>query len=124
MLVYGTAFGLLLAALNVYLRDMQYLVEVLLMLLMWASPIVYSWNMVANGRSASHGWLLAASTPTTRSPWPCSASSGPSGPAATPSHYPDRAPAPHGHRLVVGLVLLFVFQRVFARLQGNFAQEL
>ncbi len=42
IVVYGTAFGLLFSAVNVYLRDVQYLVEVITMLLFWASPIVYS----------------------------------------------------------------------------------
>ena len=40
------AFGLLLAALNVYLRDVQYLTGIVLMLALWAAPIVYGWTMV------------------------------------------------------------------------------
>ena len=44
ILVYGLAFALFFGALNVYLRDMQYLVEVFTMLLFWASPVVYSWR--------------------------------------------------------------------------------
>ncbi len=39
--------ALLLAAVNVYLRDVQYLVEIMIMILFWASPIVYSWSLVA-----------------------------------------------------------------------------
>jgi len=35
VLVFGTAFAILLSAANVYLRDIQYLVEVGLMILMW-----------------------------------------------------------------------------------------
>ena len=46
ILVYGTALALILSAANVFLRDIQYLIEVIVMLLMWASPIVYSWDMV------------------------------------------------------------------------------
>ncbi|ROS61823.1 ABC-2 type transport system permease protein [Frigoribacterium sp. PhB160] len=123
VLVYGTAFGLLLAALNVYLRDMQYLVEVLLMLAMWASPIVYSWNMVANGLSGTHGWLLQLYTdnPVTlavlgfhRAFWT----------GGDASHYPDELLLRMGVASLVGLVLVYAFHRVFARLQGNFAQEL
>ncbi|WP_448629966.1 ATP-binding cassette domain-containing protein [Cellulomonas soli] len=44
LLVLGLALALMLAAANVFLRDMQYLVEVVLMVAMWASPIVYSWR--------------------------------------------------------------------------------
>ena len=52
------------ALLNVYLRDMQYLVEVGTMLLFWASPIVYSWQMVAIARSRTR--CCSRSTRTTR----------------------------------------------------------
>ncbi|WP_254280986.1 ABC transporter permease [Frigoribacterium sp. VKM Ac-2836] len=123
VLVYGVAFGLLLAALNVYLRDMQYLVEVLLMLAMWASPIVYSWSMVSDRLAASHGWLLQLYTdnPITlavlgfhRAFW--------IGGADTP--YPDELLLRMGIATLIGLVLVYAFHRVFARLQGNFAQEL
>ncbi len=46
ILIYVTGIGLLLSALNVYLRDVQYITEILLTLMMWGSPIVYSWQMV------------------------------------------------------------------------------
>ena len=48
LVVWATAFGLILAAANVYFRDIQYLVEVVLLVGMWASPIVYSWSMVTS----------------------------------------------------------------------------
>ena len=47
ILVYALAFGILLSALNVYLRDVQYVTDVVMMLAMWGSPIVYSWTMVS-----------------------------------------------------------------------------
>ena len=37
IVVYGLAFGMFFGAVNVYLRDIQYLVEVATMLLFWAS---------------------------------------------------------------------------------------
>src|SRR4051812_19065501 len=40
VLVFATAIGLALAAINVYLRDVQYLVEISLTILFWASPVV------------------------------------------------------------------------------------
>ncbi len=120
ILIWATALALLLAAANVYLRDMQYLVEVLVLLLMWASPIVYSWQQVAN---AAPQWLLNIYTanPITlavlgfhRAFWT----------AGPDSEYP-------AHLLlrlvvvgVIGLVALLLCQRVFAKLQGNFAQEI
>ena len=48
VLVWGVRLGLLLSALNVYLRDIQYLVEVAMLILFWASPIVYSWSFVVD----------------------------------------------------------------------------
>lgn len=120
LLVYGTAFGLLLAALNVYLRDIQYLVEVGLLLLLWASPVVYSWKMVRD--ALGHGLALDIYTdnPITlsilgfqRAMWVAGQGT---------AVYPDQLLLRMGIAFVIGLVLLFGFQRVFARLQGNFAQ--
>jgi ABC-2 type transport system permease protein len=122
ILIYGTAFGLLLAAANVYLRDMGYLVEVLLMLLMWASPIVYAWSTVAE-KAAHFGWLVTIYTnnPITlavlgfhRAFWM----------GGDESQYPAHMIVNMIVAGLVGLVLVVLFQRVFSRLQGNFAQEL
>jgi ABC-2 type transport system permease protein len=125
ILVYGVAIGLLLAAWNVYLRDIQYLTEVVMMLAMWASPIVYSWQMVTDAiaRLGLPSWVLEvyAANPITigvlgfhRAFWG----------AGTLADYPPNL----GLRMliagIIGIVLLFVAQRVFTRLQGNFAQEL
>ncbi len=119
-IIYAVALALLLGALNVYLRDVQYLVEVVLMLAMWGSPIVYSWTQVA---TRVPGWLteLYLNNPVTlavigfqQAMW------GATSHGTTPDHLATRMLV----ALVAGLVLLFVSQRVFARLQGNFAQEL
>jgi ABC-2 type transport system permease protein len=124
LLVWGTAFAILLSAVNVYLRDVQYLVEVVLMLGMWASPIVYSWEMVKN-ITANHAWLLEVYTnnPITlavlgfqRVFW----TAGHANPMSAPPELMLRMLIAIG----VGLIVLFFSQRVFARLQGNFAQEL
>lgn len=121
LVVYGTAFGLLLSALNVYLRDIQYLVEVAMMLLFWASPIVYSWQMVRD--ILGPGFALEAYTnnPLTlavigfqRAFWLGSDS------VAQPDNLLWRMLV----SLVLGFVLLIATHRVFLRLQGNFAQEL
>ncbi len=120
VLVYGAALALLLSAANVYLRDIQYLVEVVVMLLMWASPIVYSWQMVASQVS---GWALDVytSNPLTlavlgfqKAFWV----------AGDDAFYPEQLLLRMGIALVIGLVLLFGAHRVFRRLQGDFAQAL
>ena len=46
---FATALALVLSALNVYLRDVQHLIEILLLVLFWASPIVYSMGFVHVG---------------------------------------------------------------------------
>lgn len=125
IVVYGTALGLLLSALNVYLRDVGYLTQVVLMLAMWASPIVYGWTMVHTVFEQFNfpGWLLEVYTnsPLTlavlgfhRAFWV----------AGMPADYPVGLAVRMGIALMIGLVLVWVCQRVFARLQGNFAQEL
>lgn len=125
IVLYGAAMGILFAALNVYLRDVQYLVQILLTLSMWAAPIVYGWSMVQDVFATFNlpNWLLEVYTnnPLTlavlgfhRSFWT----------AGTDADYPPNL----GLRMIVafliGLVILWLCQRAFARLQGNFAQEL
>ncbi|WP_419817075.1 ABC transporter permease [Glaciibacter flavus] len=122
LVVFGTAFAVLLSAVNVYLRDVQYLVEVLLLLLLWASPVVYSWKMVST--ALGHGLALDiyTSNPITlavlgfqKAFWTAGAKT---------AVYPDELMLRLGIAFIIGLALLVVFQRVFSRLQGNFAQAL
>lgn len=131
ILLYAVGLGLILAATNVYFRDVQYLVEVLMMLLMWFSPIVYSWQMVSNalgGRGLE--WLseIYVNNPITLSVLSFQAAFwGQSGEvlAAFPDGYfPDHLMMRMLIAGVIGLFLVWIGQRIFARLQGNFAQEL
>lgn len=121
LLAFGTALGLALAAINVYLRDVQYLVEIGTMILFWASPVVYSWRLVSGILNGS--WLEAVylSNPVTLAVLGMQRGLWVAGTA-------EPVPAMLGTRLVIalgiGLVLLWLSQRLFARLEGNFAQEL
>ncbi|BDI21636.1 transport permease protein [Herbiconiux sp. L3-i23] len=121
LVVYGTAFALLFSAINVYLRDVQYLVEVITMLLFWASPIVYSWQMVKSLVASPFLLELYTNNPLTlavlgfqRAFWV----------AGDGAEWPGGLLVRLGIALVIGLVLLLVCHRTFIRLQGNFAQEL
>ncbi|WP_194409122.1 ABC transporter permease [Microbacterium cremeum] len=121
LIVYGTAFGLLFGALNVYLRDVQYLVELGTMVLFWASPIVYSWEMVANLIKSPFLLDVYTNNPLTlavigfqRAFWVAGES------APHPTDLLLRLIV----ALVIGVVILFISHRVFLRLQGNFAQEM
>ncbi len=135
-LVYGVAFAILLSALNVYLRDIQYLVEVGMLVFFWASPIVYSWSFVVQaGERSDLPWLTqlyllnpmsTAMLAFQKSTWKAGSESRQLDELTTIPAQPW--PADLDLRLlatfVVGLLLLAVAQRVFTRLQGNFAQEI
>jgi len=120
LVVYSTALALLLSAVNVYLRDVQYLVEILIMILFWASPIIYAWRYVDGAIDGLVEWVYLANPMTQvvlgfqRTFWV----------AGDGEPYPPDLGAGLGVTLVVSVVLLWVAQRVFARLQANFAQEL
>lgn len=124
VLVWAAAFAFALSAINVYLRDIAYIVEIILMFGFWLSPVVYQWAQVQ--RTIGQGWLetLFLANPVTlavlsfhRAFWVA---------GSDPVKYPQ--PSGLGEHLVVsflvGLVVLWLSQRLFARLQSNFAQEL
>ena len=121
LLVYGTALALLCSAVNVYLRDTQYLVEVVTMLLFWASPIVYSWAMVKSLVASPILLELYTNNPLTLAVLGFQRAFWVAGDDAT---WPAGLLLRLAVAFVVGLVLLVVCHRAFARLQGNFAQEL
>lgn len=117
---WGLALGMVLAAVTVYLRDVQYLVEIALMVLFWASPIVYSWQLVVNAAPERLAQVYLAN-PITVSVlgmqqvfWT----------AGSDQSVPPDLAARLGIMLAIGLVALVLAQQVFARLQTNFAQEL
>jgi ABC-2 type transport system permease protein len=135
VLIYGTALALILSAVNVYLRDVQYLVDVLVVMLFWASPIVYSYANVA-GSWVSGTWIeqVYLANPVTvavlafqRAIW----LHGPAVQAEFAAKHIDPAstyPPDLALRLLVvglvGLVLVWFAHRVFSRLQADFAQEI
>lgn len=126
LLVYATALALLLSAVNVYLRDVQYLVEVALLIFFWASPIVYSWKLVTGALETAGlngSWVeeVYLANPVTlavlgfqRTFWV----------AGDAQPVPPDLGARLSIALAIGIAFLWLCQRVFARLQSNFAQEL
>jgi ABC-2 type transport system permease protein len=116
--------GLLLGAVNVLYRDVENVVELVVMVLVWTSPVLYPWQQVAD--LVGDSWLLTAYqlNPLTvavelvhRGTW---ATTSPENLGATP-------PGLGWHTLVaLGLaaVLVVVGQRVFRAQSGRFAQEL
>ena len=138
VVVYGVALSLLLSALNVYLRDIQYLVEVALLIFFWLSPIVYSWTEVQSV-ATRHAWLAQVYLLNPMSNAILAFQRGMWEAGSRTNTLPDVNGKPHivppvdwpahlDERLlvlfVIGLALVYVAQRIFSRLQGNFAQEI
>lgn len=121
LLTWGIALGLFLSAANVYLRDIQYLTEVVLMVGFWLTPSVYSFEMIVVNAPT---WIadIYLLNPTAlavigfqKGFWAAGSAD-----VVWPSHLFTRLAI----MLVIGIVLMFFAQRYFARMQRNFAQEL
>lgn len=130
LVLFATGLGLLLAAGNVFLRDITYLVEVGLLLWFWMTPIVYDWTKVRSTLVEQHGlaWLFRVymANPMAdvvlafqRALWPGGHTA-----AGHAFYYDGNLYARLGVIILVGLLFVWFAQRVFARSQGNFAQEL
>ena len=122
VVLFGTALGMLLAAANVYLRDIQHLIAIVLMMWFWLTPIIYSVKRVADylPRTLYEIYLLNPMAPVVfafqRFFWPQG--------KGTPYDFEGDVYARLFVLIVFSCALLWFAQRVFARAQGNFAQEL
>jgi ABC-2 type transport system permease protein len=134
-LVVGSGLAVLLSAVNVYLRDTQHLVEVLMTAWFWACPIVYAFQNNIGARLGPRGltWLyfLNPMTPLVLSFQRALYAhvvvvNTTSHTALTvlPSHGFGWYAALDGGVLGLGLVLFVVALAIFGRLEGNFAEEL
>lgn len=135
VLIYGLALALALSALNVYLRDVQFLVEVGIQIFFWLSPIVYAWAFVVE---SVPGWVaqLYLLNPMTnavlafqRAIWSAGSQTVNLGTEDAPIIVgPQPWPGHMELRLLliflVGVVLVWIAHRIFRRLEGNFAQEI
>ena len=117
--------GLLLSAVNVLFRDAENVVDLVLTVLVWTSPVLYPWQLVAD-LVGPDSWLLTAYqlNPLTvavdlvhRGTWA----------TASPENLAQAAPDllwRTAFAFALGLLLVALGQRVFRRLSGRFAQEL
>jgi ABC-2 type transport system permease protein len=126
LIVIGSAIGIALAAANVYLRDIQHLLEVVLLLWFWMTPIVYPVGNVIT-KLSSHGVLLHLYLANPMNPVIVAFQKG----LYKATYVNGNAVLFTGNVLgrlglvfVGSLVALFFAQRLFHRLQGSFAQEL
>jgi ABC-2 type transport system permease protein len=130
--VLASALGVLLSSINVYLRDMQHLIEVILTAWFWACPIVYPYATIESKlgpRGLTWIYFLNPVTPLVLAFQRCI--------YAHPTVTIDGVNTPvlplHGYWWYVALVggvlvisasLFLVALAVFGRLEGNFAEEL
>ncbi|WP_308470007.1 ABC transporter permease [Kineococcus rubinsiae] len=128
--VLAVGLGLLFGAVNVLYRDFENIVDLLLMIVTWTSPVLYDWQRVADAVGGRDSWIMTLYqlNPITSAVelfhwafwYPTSA-------VRTAEVVPPLPP----HLLwsglsglLIALVLLGVGQAVFRRIEGRFAQEL
>ncbi len=138
LVAFLTAMSLLLAAANVYLRDVQHLIEVFLLFWFWLTPIVYPVNLAFQVFRDREVLGVGLSTIYMLNPMANVVVGFQRAlykrltvldPAGTPVKVLYQASfGTYVGRLLVLLacstVLIWFAQRLFARAQGNFAQEL
>lgn len=119
----ATGLGLFFGAVNVYFRDSENIVDLLLMVVTWASPVLYVWTMVRNTLGASFFFFYQMNPMTI---------------GVEIFHYAFWYPTTAGTAelppnllalwlpvgLAVSIALVFLGQFTFRRLEGRFAQEL
>lgn len=120
ILTWALALAFVLSAMNVYLRDMTYIVELALMIGFWFSPIVYSFSMVKDVMPELFTQIYLLN-PVTLAVFGMQSVMWSKG---ADEMFPDGLKLALLIALGVGLVVLFICQRVFDRLQRDFAQEL
>ncbi len=115
--------GLFFGAVNVYFRDAENVVDLLLMVATWVSPVLYSWRMVQD-KAGEIGFALYQLNPITvavecfhHAFWLPTTAGGQGSPPGLLTLW-----VPVG--LAVSLLILFLGQWTFRRLEGRFAQEL
>lgn len=127
VILLGLAGAMLLGALNVYVRDVQFIVDVGLLLMFWLTPILYGWWTVQEtlANKGLPAWVFDVYM---ANPLATAAVAFQQG--AWPGLQPDQAyfDSIWALRLwgtvAVCVVLVWFCQRVFNRLQENFAAEL
>jgi ABC-2 type transport system permease protein len=134
LVILSAGLAVLLSAINVYMRDTQHLVEVLLTAWFWASPVVYSYESQIAPHIGRYSWVyfLNPITPLVLS-FQRVLYSHVVVQATTKPYAPLHVLTPHGFGwyagldlgvLAFGIILFLVALVVFGRLEGNFAEEL
>ncbi|QKG24741.1 ABC transporter permease [Actinomadura verrucosospora] len=122
VVVLGFGIGLIFAAVNVFFRDLEQVVDISMIVITWSVPMIYPWTAVSG---KAPGWVLdlylanplvTAISLFQRACW----YPGTDGTFAFPPHLYGRAAI----ALTASVLILIAGRLVFARLQKRFAQEL
>ncbi|SDQ09735.1 ABC transporter permease [Quadrisphaera sp. DSM 44207] len=127
VLLLATGLGLLCGAVNTVFRDLENLVDLLLMVAVWISPVLYSWQQVAATPLVADNPVLLTIyqlNPVTVAVelfhWAFWLPGSGLGPEVLPPHLLWHT----AWALGVAVLVLALGQAVFRRLEGRFAQEL
>lgn len=124
--VLATGLGLLFSAANVYFRDSENIVDMILMVVTWASPVLYVWTMVQDVMGSWY-WLYQLNPMTVAVEifhwafWFPTLKADQVGLASMP---PDLMTFWLPVAFLISFVVLFVGQFTFRRAAVHFAQEL
>ncbi|MBC7678334.1 MAG: ABC transporter permease [Pseudorhodobacter sp.] len=130
LVVFALAIGLFFAAVNVYVRDVGFLVDVSLTVGFWLTPVLYSYGQVVRGAQdfgvagdiATRIYMLNPMANAVfgfhNALWPAVDS-----PAALAFAFPGRLDVRIAVMTAICVVLLWLSMRVFVRLSANFGQE-
>lgn len=131
LVAFGLGLGLVLAAVNVYIRDVGFLSDVALQVGFWLAPVVYAYGQVVRGAQefgvaadvATRLYMLNPMANVVigfqRALWPAGDTQ-----QAAALAFPGALDLRLAVFGVAGLVVLWLGMRVFVRLSGNFGQEL
>lgn len=131
LVVFAFALGLFFAAVNVYIRDVAFLVDISLTVGFWLTPVLYSYGQVVRGAEdfgvagdiATRIYLLNPMANVVfgfhEALWPAVNTA-----AATAFAFPGQLALRLAVFTVSALALLWLSMRVYVRLAANFGQEL
>ncbi len=135
IMIFATGLGMLLAAINVLFRDVSHFLELIMLALFWGTPIVYQYDFVAKAlveRFGTNGEYLAMLNPLIPIVMTFQRV------LYTPTNFDADVQASFAYTLrptswylqqlaisgTVAVAFLYVGLRVFARLEGRFAERL
>lgn len=124
--VLATGLGLMFGAINVYFRDSENIVDMIVMVVTWASPVLYVWSMV-QGAMGPWFWIYQLNPMTVAVEifhwvfWEPTLKADQMSVSALP---PDLLTLWLPIAMLTSIVVLFLGQLTFRRLAVHFAQEL